>query len=439
MKEEIRLSKKELNRYEIIQKVLNRQIDRKKGAELLELSYRHIKRIVKRVEREGAEGLIHKNRGKPSAKKFPDSKIQEILNIYINNYPDFKPLFATEKLEECHNIKISSESLRKILINADIWKPKKRNAKNTHIWRERKEHCGEMIQVDGSHHRWLEDRLDQEFCLMAYIDDATGKAWGKFYEYEGVLPALDSFIEYSKIYGFPHSVYLDGHSTYKTTRQPSTDELLRNEYADTQFERIMKNIGVIKINARSPQAKGRVERLFKTLQDRLIKEMRLANICTIEAANKFLETFWSKFNSKYAIEPKKHTSLFKQIPDNFDYKWIFSIQDKRTVLNDFTVRWKNRLFLLLNRRITLKKTKVFIQQSLDGDIRIVSKHNQLSYKEITEKDYRIAKSQQKQIIKILKSKNNSYKKSKKHWMDNFYIGNKSVPFKDKKGHFHFVH
>jgi len=158
-----------------------------------------------------------------------------------------------------------------------LWKIRQRRNKDVHQWRERKLYYGEMIQMDGSHHEWLEER-GPKLVFMGYIDDATNLVLGRFYDYEGVYPVMDSLERYIRRYGLPHSLYLDKDSTYKTTRQPEADELLRGESAATQFERSCRELEIKIIHAHSPQAKGRIERTFGTLQDRLIKEMRLENI-----------------------------------------------------------------------------------------------------------------------------------------------------------------
>ncbi|MBU1727821.1 ISNCY family transposase [Patescibacteria group bacterium] len=418
------MSKKELERLPIIHKVINKQLTQLEGAKILDLSERHVRRLVKRIKTGGDIAIVHKNRGIPSKRKISEKLVNKILEKYQSKYPDFGPTFANEKLLENHNIKISRESLRKILIQSKLWDAKKNKSENLHQWRERKEHSGEMIQIDGSHHLWLEDRLDQEFCLLGYIDDASNEVFAKFYEYEGTFPILDSFSDFVKQKGFPCSAYIDRHSTYKTNRQASIEEELHDIQPDTQFERVMKNIGVKVIHARSPQAKGRVEKLFKTLQDRLIKEMRLADIKTIKDANKFIISYLPKFNKKFSKVPKRKHSLFKPVPKDFDYKWQFSIQDSRVVANDFTIRWCNRLFLVSNPYLSLKRQRVIIKQALNGDLRFETKNKVLTVKEITQKDLSLAKQDYKKIIKILNAP--SHRKSKKSWMDRFYIGKPKV-------------
>lgn len=422
MEEKIIMSTKELKRAEIIAKVINKQISQEDAKKQLKLSYRHTNRLVNKVRKYGIKILQHGNRGKESKRKITPEKEQKILDIYIKNYYDFKPTFACEKLMENHQIKISNEKLRQLLIKKHLWTPRKHKNKQCHVWRERRSHPGELIQIDGSHHRWLEDRLDQEFCLMGFIDDATGKFFGKFYEYEGIFPVFDCFKEFIYSYGIPSAVYLDKHSTYKTTRQANIDEQLRDRQALTQFEKAMDELGVEVIHAHSPQAKGRIERSFETHQDRLVKELRLANISNIKDANKFLETYWHKHNSKFSVQPKKKYPLFKKAPEHIDLKWTLAIKDTRTIGNDYTIRWHNRVFLITNPKLIFKKQRIEIRQAINGELRFTTKKQIITVKEVTEHAINKAKEAQKEIIKILKQKT-CYPKTKKSWMDNFYIGN----------------
>ena len=426
MEDKILMSKQELDRVKYIEMAIEKQITQEDAAKFIGLGYRQTKRIIKKVKANGIESIVHGNRGKQSPKQISDEIKNKITKIYQLKYPDFGPTFACEKLSEIDSINLSKETLRKILIDKGIWTVRKRKTEQLHIWRERKARAGELVQLDGSHHRWLENRLDQEFCLMAYIDDATGNICAKFYDYEGIMPAFDSLIQYATKYGFPHSLYLDRHSTYKTTRDASVDEQLKKEQSATQFEKVMKRINVKVIHAYSPQAKGRVERLFETLQDRLVKEMRLANICTIKAANKFLMTYLQVHNKKFSKSPKSSVSMHHKVPDDFDYKWTFAIQDSRSISKDYTIWWMNRLFLVKNPTLSLKGAKILIKQALNGDLRFETKTKILTVKEITEKDITLIKNERKRIKKVLATP--TYKKSKKSWMDNFYIGNPKAAF-----------
>lgn len=422
MSEEIRLSHKELPRVKVLQNVLDQRITQVEAGKLLKLTARHVNRIIVLARKIGLyKALSHKSRGRTPNNKISDSAKNNILSICKEKYYDFGPKFATEKLQENHSIDISKETLRTIFIKNNVPYPKRKNNSGTcHIWRQRRPHFGEMIQIDGSHHRWLEDRLDQEFCLMIYVDDATGELYARFYEYEGLFPAMDSLMRFVKIYGIPKSIYSDKHSTYITTREPSVDELLKAQKAKTQFIKVLDTLNIEHIAAHSPQAKGRVERAAETLQDRLVKELRLNNICSISNANDFLDKIYlKKFNSQFAKQPAHQTPMFNPLPHNFDFKWTFAISDIRTVGNDFTLSWNNRLFLLLNRSLSIKRKKVLIKQSLEGDLQFSTKDKIISVREITQNDLSAAKRNATLLNKI--AKEYCYKKSKKSWMDRYYI------------------
>ena len=425
MERDIVLKKKELERLRVLHMVLAQKITQVAAARIMGISNRHTGRLVKRIKAHGDKSIANANRGKPARNKISPDTEKQVVALYKTHYGDFGPTLANEKLQERHDLKISTEQLRQILTHHHLWTPHKRRDGICHSWRERKAHEGEMIQIDGSHHRWLEDRLDQEFCLMAFVDDTTSKLFARFYEYEGIFPILDSFQEFIQSVGIPHSVYLDRHSTYKTSRQPSLDEQLQDSHPLTQFERIMQQIGITVIHARSPQAKGRVERVFQTLQDRLVKEMRLHAIKTISEANAFLDTYLVSHNERFSIPAKESLKLYKKIPDSLDLKWTFALTDHRTIANDFTIRWNNRLFLLCDPSSQLKRQKIQIKQALDGDLRFSTKDKIRSVKEISEHDLRRSKETRPDPVHTIQQKD-CYPKSKKSWMDGFYFGRRKI-------------
>ena len=266
--ETITMSREELRRVHIVKQAIGRVITQKKAAELMELSYRQTKRLVKRVREEGEKGIIHRLRGRRGNRRIAEEVKRRALALHREKYADFGPTLASEKLSKLHGIEVSDETLRGWL-RAEGRYEWQRKRKKHREWRQRKEHCGEMVQVDGSHHDWLEGRGPQ-LVLMAYVDDATGGVYGRFYDYEGTLPGMDSFLRYVKRYGIPQSLYLDRHTTYpqdpvdKSTKKQSIEEQLRGEEAKSQFERAVEELGVKVIHAYSPQAKGRVERQFGT-------------------------------------------------------------------------------------------------------------------------------------------------------------------------------
>ena len=219
----------ELKRLHVIEKVLEGIVKQVEAAEILSLSGRQIRRIVKRIRKEGSEGIVHKSRGRPSNRRISDKMKERVITLYRARYKDFGPTLAAEKLLERDRIGISDETLRMWLLKTGDWRKTRRQRRHRQ-WRERKAHAGEMVQMDGSHHDWFEGR--GPWCvLMGYIDDASGRAFGRFYDYEGTIPAMDSFKRYMKTHGVPMSVYLDKHTTYKSTAKASIEEQLKGSPA----------------------------------------------------------------------------------------------------------------------------------------------------------------------------------------------------------------
>lgn len=261
-KDIIMLSQRELKRLHLIRKALEGTLKQVEAADILLLSDRQIRRIIKRVRLEGDAGITHKLRGRPSNRRLPKKIKEKAIKLYRERYKGFGPTLASEKLFEIDRIKINDETLRNWLIESGDWK-KVRKGREHRQWRERKYHFGEMIQMDGSHHDWFESR-GSKCVFMGYIDDATGKVFGRFYEYEGTIPAMESFNRYIKKYGIPMGVYLDKHTTYKSTARPSIEDELNNTGPLSEFERALKELGVEVIHGQytAGQRQGR-----ETIQD----------------------------------------------------------------------------------------------------------------------------------------------------------------------------
>lgn len=416
-KDIITMSRKELRRLPIIHRVMEKRLTQVKAAEMLDLSDRQIRRIVDRIKTDGDSSIAHGNRGKESPFKFSAQYIDKVMGIVEKRYYDFGPTFAAEKLLECEKIKISKEKLRQLMIFHDTAYPRKKKKGKIHQWRERK-HCrGEMIQMDGSDHDWLEGRL----VFMGYIDDASGRIFGRFYEYEGTFSAMDSFRKYICVYGIPFSFYVDRHSAYKTTRQPNLDEDLQGEFAKTQFARSLNELDVKIIFARSPQAKGRIERLFETLQDRLVKELRLANISTLDKANVFLESYLTKYNARFEVKPFKKTNLHRTVQKHLNLDEIFCIKEYRSIGNNYSFQWKNRLFIIPDPSITMKRQRICVMKSFDGIISAKLNGKLLKILEITQKDIVAIERVQKATRTFLKSKKVCYKPPINHPWKRFYL------------------
>jgi hypothetical protein len=373
----------ELRRLHVVRKVLERVIRQVEAAEILSLSSRQIRRIVKRIRAEGDKGIAHKARGRPSNRRIAGKVRDKVIQLYRKQYADFGPTLASEKLAERDGIRVNDETLRMWLIETGDWK-KTRKRREHRQWRERKHHCGEMVQMDGSHHDWFEGR--GPWCvLMGYMDDATGRVFGRFYEYEGTIPAMDSFKRYVRKYGLPLSVYLDRYKTYKSTAKPSLEDELNDREPLSNFERALKELGVEVRHANSPQAKGRIERLFRTLQDRLVKEMRLRGIRTLEEANVFLEAYLPIYNQRFAVSPRERENLHRPLGRGLDLDAILCKKTERTLRNDFTVTHNSNLYQVDQ---TIQASKVMVQDRIDGSLRIYYKDRALRFREITERPLR---------------------------------------------------
>ena len=403
---------KELKRLHVIRKVLEKGIKQVKAAEILGLSRRQVRRIVKRVKLEGDKGVVHKSRGQPSKRRIPEEIKDKIIGLYRLQYGDFGPTLASEKLEERDNLRVSDETLRLWLLESGDWE-KRRKTRGHRRWRERKPHRGEMVQMDGSHHDWFEGR-GPECVLMGYIDDATSKVFARFYDYEGTMPAMDSFKRYSRKYGLPSRLYLDRHTTYKSPAKASVEDVLNEEVPLSEFERALKELGVEVIHAMSPQAKGRVERLFKTLQDRLVKEMRLRGIQTIEEANAFLKQYLPVYNRRFSVLPREREDLHRPLPKGFNLDAVLCIKTERRLRNDFTVAHNNKLYQIEDRT---RASKVMVHEYMNGSLRMTYRDQSLRFKEIMSRP--VKKRQETQIKERTKRR---YRPSPEHPWKGFRFG-----------------
>jgi hypothetical protein len=333
--------------------------------------------VVKRVRVEGERGVIHRLRGKEGNRKIKVRFKNKVLELYEKNYGDFGPTLASEKLKEREGLEVHDETLRLWLIKAGLWQEKRRRAKKDRTRRERKEHLGEMTQMDGSHHDWLEGR-GPKLVLMGHIDDATNDFYGEFHDYEGTMPAMGGLKGYIKENGLPRAIYLDKHSTYKNNQvNKYTNWPFRDEEELTQFGRACKELGIELIFANSPQAKGRIERVFKTLQDRLVKELRLANARTIEEANVVLRKYLPIFNEKFRVEAKKSGDYHRPVDKRIRLDEILSIQTQRSLHNDRTVVHEKQWYQVLTKT---RANTVIMCEYLNGQIAIKDDATRLAYK-----------------------------------------------------------
>jgi len=374
----IAMSQKELKRLHVIHKVVEGSLTQVRAAEIISLGERQIRRIVKRIGVEGDKGIQHRSRGKESNRKAPKGLIERVTRLYREKYQGFGPTLTAEKLLEVEGIDVSKETVRTWLMGSGQWQ-KGRRVKTHRQWRERKSCFGEMLQLDGSHHDWFDNRRPKS-VLMAYIDDATSKVYGRFYEYEGTIPAMDSFKRYIRKYGIPMSVYMDKHTTYKSTAEPSIEDEINGTTPLSEFGRALTELEVQIIHAHSPQAKGRIERLFKTLQDRLVKEMTIRGINTIDEANKYLDTYLSIYNKRFAVKAKAQDNLHREIPRELNLDKVLCIRTVRALRNDFTIAHNSKLYQIEK---GIRAKEVTVEERVNGSMIITFNDVRLPFREIT--------------------------------------------------------
>jgi transposase len=380
----IMIRPEELKRYQIIGKIFDKSINQQEAAEILDLSDRQVRRVVRRVRKEGERGVIHRSRGRTGSRCIEPTIRERILELYRERYSGFGPLLASEKLWELDRIKVNDETLRLWLVAEGLWHADKHRKLKERSWRARKDRFGEMVQMDGSHHPWLEGR-GPKLVLIGFIDDAKSNFHGRFFDYEGTKPAMGALKSYVKSYGLPGQLYLDKHSTYKNNRKKPY-RWANWEFEDkeelTQFERACKQLGIEMIHAHSPQAKGRIERVFKTLQDRLVKEMRLAGIATCEEANKFLKTYLPKFNARFKVDARLPGDLHRPVDKTIKIDEILSVQTEHVLRNDRTVLHERRLYQVLA-KTRAKRVEVF--EYLNGRMAIKYGQERLVFKPIDQR------------------------------------------------------
>jgi transposase len=369
---------REIKRLHLIGQALEGKISQKQAAEVAGLSVRQMRRLMKRVKVEAERGVLHRRRGKASNRRIADQTKQRILALFEKHYADYGPTLASEKLQERHQMGVHPETLRLWLGQARL-PYKQRRAKPHRQWRPRRSCFGQMVQLDGSHHDWLEGR-GPKLVLMGYIDDATNTVEARFYDPEGTIPALDSFRRWVKRYGLPCSVYLDKHTTYRSIRTPSVEEQLEGrEHSQSQFQRAMSELGVEVIHAHSPAAKGRVERLFQTLQDRLVKELRLAGAATLLEANQVLEWYLPVYNQRFRVLAAEPADLHRRVPAGLDLNRVLCLKTQRRLHADSTVQHDGQVYLVQDR---IRAQTVTVLQHLDGSIQLYGQNRSLSFRPV---------------------------------------------------------
>lgn len=380
--ERLEMSQQERRRLEVLSRVKRGTLSLVKAAELLHVSYRQAKRVYRRYRRQGDRGLVHRLRGRPSNRGADEALRRKVLQRYRDRYADFGPTLACEYLAK-DGLKVSVETLRLWLLKAGLW-VKQRTRSAHRSWRPRKEHCGEMVQMDGSPHDWFEGRRERA-VLMVAIDDATNRTYARLFEEETTAAAFATFKRYVELYGLPRALYVDKDSIYRPGRDKTVDEELAGKPAKTQFGRAMAKLGIELICAHSPQAKGRVERRHGVFQDRLVKALRLEGISDLDRANAYLEkSFLPELNARFTVAATHSADLHRRGPAGLELDRVLAFEDERVVQNDWTVRWRNRWFQLTaaNGRFALVGKRVLVREQLDGTIALLYRGRELACREL---------------------------------------------------------
>jgi transposase len=376
MEELLDMNSKERERLKTLIRLEEKTLTLKLAAQQLRVGIRQTQRLLKAYQSEGEVSIISKKRGKKSNNSLPDSLKEEVVSIIVQNYHDFGPTFAHEKLTEIHNLLISVGSVRNIMIAKAIWDARKSKMPKVHQRRDPRESLGELLQMDGSYHDWFEGRAPK-CCLIVLIDDATSSImWMRFVEWESCLGYFKALASYIKKYGKPLSVYTDRLAVFETTRKND------KSYKDTQVHRALSSLGIKLILANSPQAKGRVERVNETLQDRLVKEMRLARISSMEEGNAFLPSYIEKHNKKFAKKPKSPINAHQILESDFNLERILCLHYERKITKDLLVSFKGITYQIIatQHKHRLGGQKVLVLEKEGGEIELIHNDKSLIFK-----------------------------------------------------------
>ena len=383
MERHLLMSRKERTRLGVMKNVKAEALSLVAAAVLLALSYRQAKRVWRRYQDQGDAGLVHRGRGRAGNRGKGSDLRERILARYAERYPDFGPTLAAEHLSR-EGLKVDHDTLRRWLLAKEWWTARRGRQKHRQ-WRERKACFGQLVQMDGSHHDWFEGRR-QPAVLMVMIDDATNRTYAQFSEQETTRAAYDTFEGYVRRYKLPLGLYVDRDSIYRTDREPSVAEQLAGQEPLTQFGRAMKQLGVKIELAYSAQAKGRVERRNGLLQDRLVKELRLAGINELEPANRFLEeTFLPELNRRFWVKPAQAADAHGAVPR--DLAEVLSWEEERIVQRDWTVAWQGRWFQIESghEALCLVGRSVTVRQLRDDRVQLMREGQKLKHRELAQR------------------------------------------------------
>jgi len=377
------MSQRELSRLEIIQRVCRKTLTQAQAADLLHLSLRHVKRLSQAYRARGAAALISKRRGRPSNNRLAPEVVSTARELLRRSYYDFGPTLAHEKLVEAHDLALGRESVRQLMIREGLWQPRRARKAVIHQMRERRASVGELIQSDGSPHDWFEGRAPK-CTLLVMVDDATSRLMHmQFVEAETTFNYFAAVRSYLRLHGKPRAFYSDKFSVFRVN--------IPNALTGTgltQFGRAMKELDIELICAHSPQAKGRVERANQTLQDRLVKELRLRRICSMAQANAYLPEFIADFNSRFSVSPRTSADAHRPLHGREDLDRLLVLCERRTLSKNLTLSYRNVIYQVVTKRAsyTMRGAQVEVREQATGEISIEYKGKVLSYEVYREQE-----------------------------------------------------
>jgi transposase-like protein len=384
------MSQKEWERKRVMQQVQAGRLTLQKASDVLNVSYRQAIRISQRFKAEGAKGLVHRSRGRRSNRRCPEAFRLKVLKRYVARYQAFElgPTLLAEKLA-AEGLVVDHETLRRWLLAEGHWSKQRKRAAHRQR-RARREHFGELVQMDGSHHPWF-GAQHPKACLMQLVDDATGTTLALLAEEETTEAAMQLTWQWIERYGVPHALYTDKKNVYVTDREPTLEEQLADVEPLTTFGKACKKLGIEIIPANSPQAKGRVERKHGVLQDRFVKELALSGIKTISTANALLEKgFMETLNEKFSQAPLEPQDFHRPVPPSVALADIFCFEEERVLANDWTVRHQNRYYQITrdNKPLPKPKDKILMRRRLNGELVLLYRGRLLEFEALTPRQYK---------------------------------------------------
>ena len=415
MEEIVGLSGRERDRLVKLRQVKEGKLTQRKAAEQLGLSSRWVRKLMKRLKSEGDGGLAHRLRGRRSNRGHGAEVRERAVGLVGERYADYGPTLASEVLASDHGLVVNRETLRQWMSQERLWKPRRQKIKHVHVWRARREQRGELVQWDTSEHDWLEGRCAEKLYLIAMIDDATSELTARFAPHDSTEQNMRLLWRYLERHGRPVEVYTDKAGLFQVNRALHYNKHLPAAPEQTQIKRALEELGIGRIAAHSPQAKGRVERSFGTMQDRLVKGLRRAGASTLEQANRYLwEVFEPEWKQRFTKQPASDCDAHRRLRKDHDLASTLSYVEQRMVNNDYTLRWFGERYQIAatDVRSRMRKSKLRVEQRLDGALMARWEGRKLPLRVCPEPSP--AQPEPKQI--------RTRKTAPNHWMDGFWHG-----------------